>query len=84
LRAFPNFQAHVAETMVDTDRVAVRLVMQGTNTGEYRGLPEPTGRHAIWEAMAIFRLSADKIVEIRGTADRMSMLIQLGILPDLG
>ena len=40
LRAFPNFQAHVAETMVDTDRVAVRLVMQGTNTGEYRGLPD--------------------------------------------
>jgi predicted ester cyclase len=37
-----------------------------------------------WEAAAVFRVGDGKIAEIRGVADRMSMLTQLGILPDLG
>jgi steroid delta-isomerase-like uncharacterized protein len=84
LTAFPDFHADIEETLCDGERVAACLSMHGTNTGAYRGLPAPTNRHVSWEAVAIFRVRDGKIAEIRGTADRMTMLTQLGILPDLG
>ena len=55
-----------------------------TNTGDYRYLPAPTGRRAVWEGIGIFRVADGKITEIWGTADRMEMLTQLGLLPDIG
>lgn len=84
LQAFPDFRLEAEQLIAEGDLVAVRLHMSGTNTGEYRGLPEPTERHASWDAMAFFRLSEGKIAEIWGVADRMAMLTELGILPDIG
>jgi ketosteroid isomerase-like protein len=51
---------------------------------DYRGLPAPTQQHFESEAIAILRVAAGRVVEIRGTADRLGMLTQLGILPDIG
>jgi len=34
--------------------------------------------------MVLFRMEDDKIAELWGTSDRMGMLTQLGILPDIG
>jgi hypothetical protein len=59
-------------------------VVSGTNTGDYRGLPQPTMRAFENEAVALFRIEGGKVAEIRGAADRLGMLVQLGILPDLG
>jgi ketosteroid isomerase-like protein len=56
----------------------------GTNAGDYRGLPAPTQQHFESEAIAILRVAAGRVVEIRGTSDRLGMLTQLGILPDIG
>jgi ketosteroid isomerase-like protein len=64
--------------------VVVRFTLSGTNTGDYRGLPAPTQQHFGSEAIAILRVAAGRVVEIRGTADRLGMLTQLGILPDIG
>jgi ketosteroid isomerase-like protein len=50
----------------------------------YRGLPAPTQQHFESEAIAILRVAAGRVVEIRGTADRLGMLTQLGIQPDIG
>jgi predicted ester cyclase len=82
--AFPDFRAEVEGLLADGDAVVAHLQLSGTNTGEYRGLPEPTGQAAQWEAVGIFRLVDGKIAEIRGVADRMGMLTQLGILPAIG
>ena len=84
LAAFPDFRCRIDDLLSDGDRVVARLTLSGTNTGDYRGLPAPTGRHARWEAIAIFRVAAGRVAEIWGCADRMGMLTQLGILPDLG
>jgi ketosteroid isomerase-like protein len=56
----------------------------GTNTGDYRGLPAPTRQPFQSDAIAILRIADGKVAEIRGTADRLGMLTQLGILPDIG
>jgi ketosteroid isomerase-like protein len=69
---------------VEGDQVVARLTMSGTNTGEYRGLPAPTQQHFRSEAIAILRIADAKVTEIRGTTDRLGMLTQLGILPDIG
>jgi predicted ester cyclase len=82
--AFPDLYADVRQVVDDGDCVAVRFELSGTNTGDYRYLPAPTGRRAVWEAIGIFRIADGKIAEIWGTADRLGMLTQLGLLPDLG
>jgi predicted ester cyclase len=82
--AFPDLRADVQHLVGEGDHLAVRFHLSGTNTGDYRGLPGPTLRHAEWDAMALFRVADGKIAEVWGVADRMGMLTQLGILPDLG
>ena len=82
--AFPDLHADVRQMVDDGECVAVRFELSGTNSGDYRYLPAPTGRRAVWEAIGIFRVAEGKITEIWGTADRMGMLTQLGLLPDIG
>jgi steroid delta-isomerase-like uncharacterized protein len=82
--AFPDLRIDVHELIGEADTVVARLTVSGTNLGEYRGLPEPTNQHFETEAVAIFGLDNGKVAEIHGTADRLGMLVQLGILPDIG
>jgi len=82
--AFPDLHADVHQIVDGGECVAVRFELSGTNTGDYRYLPAPTGRRATWEAIGIFRVADGKIAEIWGAADRMGMLTQLGLLPDIG
>jgi steroid delta-isomerase-like uncharacterized protein len=84
LEGFPDFHIEVEELVGEGDRVAARLTLSGTNTGTYRGLGAPTQQHFVSEALTIMRISDGKVAEIRGTADRLGMLTQLGILPDIG
>ena len=84
LQGFPDLHLAVEELIAEGDRVVARLTMSGTNTGDYRGLPQPTQRHFQNEAVAILTIADGKVAEVRGTADRMGMLTQLGVLPDLG
>ncbi|MGH2588272.1 MAG: ester cyclase [Dehalococcoidia bacterium] len=82
--AFPDLNAEIEELLAEEDRVVARLTISGTNTGPYRGLPQPTGKHGDMRAIFIFRVDDGRIAEIRGVADRMHLLTQLGILPDIG
>jgi len=36
------------------------------------------------KALRLLRIADGKVADIRGVADRLGMLTQLGILPDLG
>ena len=84
LVAFPDLSATVERLVAEEDYVAAKVWMSGTNTGPYPRVPEPTGRHTEWDSMVLFRMEGDKIAELWGTSDRMGMLTQLGILPDIG
>jgi predicted ester cyclase len=84
LQGFPDLHIVVEELVAEDNRVVARLAMSGTNTGDYRGLPTPTRQQLESEAIAIVRIADGKVAEIRGTADRLGMLTQLGILPDIG
>ena len=84
LVAFPDLSATVERLVGEEDYVVAQVRMAGTNTGPYPRVPEPTGRHTEWENMVLFRMEDGKIAELWGTSDRMGMLTQLGILPDIG
>ena len=84
LQGFPDLLLRTEELIAEGDQVVARFTMSGTNTGDYRGLPAPTQQHFESEAIAILRIADGKVAEVRGTADRLRMLTQLGILPDIG
>jgi ketosteroid isomerase-like protein len=84
LQGFPDLHLTTQELLAEGDQVVVRFTTSGTNTGDYRGLPAPTQQHFETEAIAVLRVADGRIAEIRGTADRLGMLTQLGILPDIG
>src|SRR6188768_3700287 len=50
-RAFPDPSIAIGEPRSTGDRVVARLTLAWTNTGDYRGLPATTKRHARWEAI---------------------------------
>jgi predicted ester cyclase len=84
LQGFPDLHLTTEEILAEGDKVVIRFTMSGTNTGDYRGLPAPTQQYFESEAIAILRIADGRVAELWGTADRLGMLCQLGILPDLG
>jgi predicted ester cyclase len=43
LQGFPDLHLAVKELIAEGDQVVARFTTSGTNTGDYRGLPAPTG-----------------------------------------
>ena len=84
LQGFPDLRLTIQELLAEGDQVVARFTTSGTNTGDYRGLPAPTQQHFESEAIAMLRITDGRVNELRGTANRLSMLTQLGILPDIG
>jgi len=84
LAAFPDMSAAIERLVGEEDCVVAKVRMAGTNTGPYPRVPEPTGRYAEWDSMVPLRIEDGKIAELWGISDRMGMLTQLGILPDIG
>ena len=84
LTAFAPYRIRVEEMLAEGDRVVVRFVQTGVNSGWHPRTPEPTGRAFENESIFVFTVRDGRITELRGVADRMTMLTQLGVLPDLG
>jgi steroid delta-isomerase-like uncharacterized protein len=78
--ALPDFRYTIEDVIATEDRVAVRLTAQGTQQGEFQGIPA-TGKRATWSEMHIGRMQNGKIVEHWGQIDNMGMLQQLGVIP---
>lgn len=79
---FPDVRIVAEDQFGQGDRVAVRWRITGTHEGEYQGIP-PTGKHASIGCLSLFRLSEGEIVENWLSPDMLSLLRQLGILPEV-
>jgi steroid delta-isomerase-like uncharacterized protein len=80
LSAFPDFHYMIDDVLADGDKVAVRLTAQGTQTGEFMGMPA-SGKHAKWTEMHIGRIANGAIAEHWGEIDNLGQLQQLGVIP---
>jgi predicted ester cyclase len=78
--AFPDMRHEIEEVFATDDRIFVRFVLNGTNTGSFFGMPA-TGRHATFAAHVIMRVAAGKVTRLFGIFDEAGLLRQLGVLP---
>ena len=79
--AFPDWYSTQEELIAEDDRVAERWTGRGTHQGEFLGVP-PTGRQVTVPGFVFYRFTSGKIAEFRGLFDGLSMLQQLGAIPD--
>ena len=81
LRAFPDLRFTVLEAEGVGDRASARLLIEGTNTGPFRGRP-PTGRRVRVVGQPRCRVEGGRIAEFWQLFDELGMLHQLGHVPD--
>jgi len=79
LAGFPDYQTVIEDILGEGDKVAARIRMSGTNTGQFMGIPA-TGKRVEFTGMYIARIANGKIVEHWGEEDSVSLLQQLGVL----
>src|SRR5687767_13121430 len=79
LTGFPDYQTIIDDMIAEGDKVAARIKMTGTHSGEFMGIP-PTDRQVSFTGIYIARIANGKIVEHWGEEDSVSLLQQLGVL----
>lgn len=80
LSAFPDLKFTVEQMFADGDRVLSQLAMDGTQTGEWMGIP-PAGKHINIRMITIHRIRTGKIIEDWVLVDSLGLLQQFAALP---
>jgi len=81
--SIPDVQIRVKDILSEGDRVAVRVTVEGTHSGQGLGVP-PTGRRVSIQGIIILRLVDGQMVEAWNSYDQLGLLRQIGALPDPG
>jgi steroid delta-isomerase-like uncharacterized protein len=79
--AFPDGKITLDEGIAEGDFVAARWTGTGTNTGEFFGMPA-TGRQVTVEGMTFARIEGGTLREDWNTWDTLSLMQQLGAIPE--
>jgi len=77
LLGMPDFHTQIDDLIAEGDKVAARVTMTGTHTGDFYGIPA-TGRSVNFTGMYIARIKNGKIVEHWGEEDALTLMRQLG------
>ena len=77
---FPDVHLTVDDVFATGDRVAVRWVSRGTNSGAMMGMP-PTGRAMEVMGISLFQVVDGKVAWEWEGFDTMGMMQQLGLAP---
>lgn len=76
---FSDMHLTVHDTIVSGDKVVLRFTNSGWQTGEFMGAA-PSGKHAEWLGIGIYRVADGKIAEGWFGEDALGMLTQLGVV----
>jgi predicted ester cyclase len=76
VQAFPDYRWELRHLLVDDCWVSAHFLDTGTHRGPFLGVPA-TGRAVTVQEFAVYRIEADRIVEVWVTADNLSLLDQL-------
>ena len=80
--AFPDLHMDAVDVIAGGDKTVARVVASGTHKGEFMGMP-PSGRRAEVQLIDIMRFDdAGLVAEHWGVMDMLSMLQQLGAIPE--
>ncbi len=80
LSGFPDLKFTVEQMFVDEDRVLSQLAMDGTQTGQWMGIP-PTRKRVNIRMITIHRIARGKIIEDWVLVESLGLLQQFGALP---
>lgn len=78
--AFPDMRWRVQEQIAEDSRVLTRFVWEGTQRGDFLGIP-PTHRPVSVWGMVIDQFEGPKVKSTRILMDTMGLMQQLGALP---
>jgi steroid delta-isomerase-like uncharacterized protein len=79
--ALPDIHWVIEETVGEGDKVFSRFTWHGTHRGEFFGVPA-TGKQITVKGMVVDRVVAGKMAESRILMDGLSMMRQLGVIPE--
>jgi steroid delta-isomerase-like uncharacterized protein len=82
-KGFPDFKLQVDETVMEGDRLVFHWTVTGTQKGEFQNIPA-TGKQIRIKGLTLCRMEGGKIADDRVYFDRLNMLEQLGVAPDMG
>ena len=80
--AFPDMSATVEDVVAEGEKVVTRVTLRGTHQGEVEEFGPPTGRQVEAKGITIHRIDGGKIVEEWNSWDNMSLMQQLGLVPE--
>ena len=80
--AFPDLSATVEEVIAEGEKVVTRYTLRGTHQGEIAEFGPPTGRQMELQGITIHHIEDGKIVEDWERYDNLSILQQLGRVPE--
>ena len=75
---FLDFHHEIKDMIAGADMVTARVTLTGTHLGEFMGIP-PTGNKIEYNASLAARVSENRIVELWGVADMLTLMQQLGM-----
>ncbi|MEA3476872.1 MAG: ester cyclase [Bacteroidota bacterium] len=81
--AFPDLNFTIDEQVAESNMVGTRYTTTGTHKGELSGIP-PTNIQTTMTGIGITRIDNNKLAEAWVYDDQAGLLIQLGVLPEMG
>lgn len=80
-RVFSDQRWEIHQVIGEGDTVVVHATHHGRHTGELMGIP-PTGREVAYDYVHIVRFRNGKVAEHWGVRDQMTLMRQLGLMPE--
>jgi steroid delta-isomerase-like uncharacterized protein len=82
LSAFPDMSVSIEDVLAEGDKAVTRWRLRGTHQGEVEEFGPPTGKQVELEGITIHRIEQGKIVEEWERYDNLSVMQQLGLVPE--
>jgi predicted ester cyclase len=80
---FPDVVSTVEDLIAEGDKVVARWRSRATHRGEYMGIA-PTGNRVEFTGISVYRIEAGKIAESWNVEDKLSLMRQIGAVPESG
>jgi steroid delta-isomerase-like uncharacterized protein len=81
--AFTDLRLTIEDIVAEGETVMARWSCRGTHKGELNGIA-PTGKQIAISGVSVARVASGKIVEGWVNWDALSLMQQLGVVPELG
>jgi steroid delta-isomerase-like uncharacterized protein len=81
--AFADFRLTIEDIIAEGETVMARWTCRGAHKGELNGIA-PTGKQISISGVTVARIASGKIVEGWVNWDALSLMQQLGVVPELG